>query len=515
VVGRGSGSVSARPSDVPAGPVFDPAGRPGPLEFEGTSGSGLREACGVFGVWVPGRPASPLVFDGLLALQHRGQESAGMAVSDGESVTVFKDMGLVASVFDERTLVALAGSLAIGHTRYSTTGASTWGNAQPVYRPVAGRAGVAVAHNGNLTNTHALSQTLGMLPGLGGSDSDLLAEAIAQELRRVPGDLARAVSAALQAAEGAFSLVVMDETTLVGVRDPHGFRPLCLGRSEDGWVIASETCAIEAIGGTVVREIAPGELVVVDADGVRSHWLDRAGVTESRLCLFEFVYFARPDSRLLGQEVHAARCRMGERLATVAPVAADLVIGVPDSGVPAAEGYARASGIPFGQGLVKNRYIGRTFIEPEPRGRAAAVRRKLRPLPESVAGRRLVVVDDSIVRGTTTAAIVGMLRQAGATEVHVRISSPPYVWPCHYGIDTPARTHLLAAGRDLAEIQRALGADSVAYLPLAALRAATGAATAGFCDACLTGAYPVPPEAPERAAADVTALATGRPEAER
>jgi amidophosphoribosyltransferase len=479
----------------------------------------VEEACGVFGVYAPGLPVARLAFDGLFALQHRGQESAGMAVSDGETVTVVKDMGLVTSVFGERTLSSLEGHLAVGHVRYSTQGPSTWQSAQPVYRSV-GSAGFALGHNGNLTNTEALAEAAGMLPGILLSDSDLVAELVAREFPVVgvldgegapPGDddeLVRALARVLPRLEGAFSLAVMDAQHLVGARDPHGFRPLCLGvidgpaaagsrgdeqggpgRVARGWVLASETPALDVVGARFVREVEPGEMVVVDAAGPRSLRLFPPEAVDPRLCIFEFVYFARPDSRLYGREVHAARRRMGELLAAQAPVTADLVIGVPDSGVPAAEGFAAASGIPYGQGLVKNRYIGRTFIAPTAEARALGVRRKLNPLHESIAGKRLVVVDDSIVRGTTTRQLVRILREAGAREVHLRISSPPFRWPCYYGIDTPVREELVAARLSVEEIGASLGADSLAYLTLENLRSAIGRAE-GFCDACLTGAYP-------------------------
>ena len=439
-----------------------------------------------------------------------------MAVSDGRTITVVKDMGLVTRVFDERTLSGLTGHLAMGHTRYSTHGASDWQAAQPVYRSPRG-AGFALGHNGNLTNTAALAERCGMLPGMVATDSDVLAELLARSLpaasvtagpeegKPAPATpshdfLGAALGEVLPGVEGAFSLVLMDSERLYGVRDPHGFRPLCLGRlgtgeRPEGWVLASESPALDVVGATYVRELEPGELVTIDGPGeggVRSTRLFEAGSVEPRLCIFEFVYFARPDSRLYGREVHGARRRMGELLAEQAPAVADLVMGVPDSGVPAAEGFARRSGIPYGQGLVKNRYIGRTFIDPEPDARRDAVRRKLNPLRENIAGKRLVVVDDSIVRGTTTRAIVRMLRDAGAREVHLRISSPPFRWSCFYGIDTPTRGELLAAAMSLEEIARYLDVDSLAYIGLDGLKAAIGAGDAGWCDACLTGRYPTP-----------------------
>ena len=376
----------------------------------------MKEACGVFGVYAPGMRVANLTFDGLFALQHRGQESAGMAVADGDTVTVVKDMGLVATVFDERTLSGLEGHLAIGHTRYSTHGSSDWAGAQPVYRPV-GRAGFALGHNGNLTNTTALAEKAGMLPGSIATDSDVVAELLMQSFPETE-DLSTALQAVLPILEGAFSFVLMSSERLFGVRDPYGFRPLCLGRlgpaeAPEGWVLASETPALSVIGATFVREVAPGEMVVIDADGPTSLEIPWLRDVEPRLCIFEFAYIARPDSRLYGREVHEVRCRTGELLAIQAPAEADMVMGVPESGVPAAEGFARASGIPYGQGLVKNRYIGRSFIAPGQQQRADAVRRKLNPLTENIAGKRLVVVDDSIVRGTTQRSVIRMLREAG------------------------------------------------------------------------------------------------------
>ncbi len=445
----------------------------------------------MFGVLAPGRNVAHLTYDGLYALQHRGQESAGMAVSDGEGIVVVKDMGLVNNVFDEYNLAGLQGDVAIGHTRYSTTGSSTWHNAQPVYRP-AGNTAFALGHNGNLTNTEALAEEAGMLPGLVTNDSDVIAELLARHLDGHPeATLVDALHDVLPLLEGAFSLTLIDHERLVGVRDPNGFRPLCLGNLDGHWMLASETPALDVCGARFVREVEPGEVVIIDGDGWHSLWPWPEERVDPRLCLIEFVYLARPDSRLYGQEVHRARLRMGEVLAAQAPAVADMVMGVPDSGVPAAEGYARGSGIPFGQGLVKNRYIGRTFIAPSQAQRDAGVRRKLNPLRETIDGKRLVVVDDSIVRGTTTRAMVGMLREAGAVEVHMRVSSPPYRWPCHFGLDTGTRSELIAARLDVDEIRDYIGADSLAYLELDALKAATGAADAGFCDACLTGNYPV------------------------
>jgi amidophosphoribosyltransferase len=485
------------------GHVRQPGGAPVPPETadEDVAEPGLKEACGVFGVYAPGQPVAHLTFLGLYALQHRGQESAGMAVSDGEEVMVVKDMGLVAHVFDERKLAPLTGYLAIGHTRYSTTGSSTWRNAQPVFRGV-GDTQFALGHNGNLVNTAELAADAGMLPGTVASDSDLVAELVAMELERAlkedgPGDphtaLDAAVAAVLPSLEGAFSFVFMDQHRVIGVRDPNGFRPLCLGRLDDGgWVLASESPALDVVGAHFVREVEPGEMVVLDDAGVRSVRPFPAERIDPKLCLFEFAYFARPDAVLYGRSVHHARVRQGELLAEQAPVEADMVMGVPESGIPAAEGYARASGIPYGQGLVKNRYIGRTFIAPTQEMRALGVRMKLNPLRENLEGKRVVVVDDSVVRGTTQKQIVKMLRESGVREVHLRLTSPPIRWSCFYGIDTGRRSELLAANLQVDQIREYLNVDSLAYITLDRLVASTGASGDQFCDACFTGVYPVP-----------------------
>jgi amidophosphoribosyltransferase len=464
----------------------------------------MKEACGVFGVYAPGQAVAHLAFLGMYALQHRGQESAGMAVSDGDTIMVDKDMGLVSNVFNDRRLAALSGHIAIGHTRYSTTGSSTWQNAQPVYR--SGESQFALGHNGNLTNTELLAEGAGMLPGTVASDSDLVAELLAAEIARADGarsdgrELELALLSVLPALEGAFCFVLVDEGRLIGVRDPNGFRPLCLGKLDGGWVLASETPALDIVGAHLVREIDPGEMVVIDANGVRSLQPFGEDRIDPHLCLFEFVYFARPDSKLYGRSVHAARNRMGELLAEQAPLppplpgnesAPAMVMPVPESGVPAAQGFAKASGIPYGDGVVKNRYIGRTFIAPSQELRARAVRMKYNPLRENLVGKRVVVVDDSIVRGTTQKALVQMLREAGVAEVHLRIMSPPNRWPCFFGMDTGTKSELLAANMTVDEVRDYLGADSLAYISLDRLVEATGARNAGFCDACLTGLYPV------------------------
>ena len=454
----------------------------------------MREACGVVGIVAPGTDVAYACYDALYALQHRGQESAGMAACHDHQITVVKDNGLVSHVFSDASLRALRGSSVIGHTRYSTSGSANWTAAQPVFRS-AGGVVFALAHNGNLTNTHDLAAEAGIAVTSMLSDSDLVAELLARE---VEGglDVAQALARVLARAHGAFSMVVLEPGKIHAVRDPHGFRPLCLGQlggadEAEGWVVASETPALDVIGASFLREILPGEMVTLTDIGVTSTQLLEPASDKQGLCIFEFVYFARPDSYLMGHQVHTTRRRMGELLAAQSEVAADLVMGVPDSGVPAAEGFAKASGIPFGYGLVKNRYIGRTFISPGQGRRAAAVRRKLNPLRENIEGQRLVVVDDSIVRGTTTQALVRMLRDAGAAEVHLRISSPPFMWPCYFGIDTPNRDELLAANHSIAEMNEFIGSDSLEFITLANLRAAIGL-DGECCDACLTGDYPAP-----------------------
>jgi amidophosphoribosyltransferase len=451
--------------------------------------SGPREACGVFGVYAPSQQVSPLIYYGLFALQHRGQESAGIAASDGETVTVFKDMGLVAQVFDESSLAGLDGHIGIGHTRYSTTGSNCWENAQPVHRQV-GTTSIALAHNGNLTNAADLAGRYGRTRGT--TDSELMVEAVARAVQDDRSDgrgLERALMEVLPTFQGAFSLTMMDQGRLIGVRDPNGFRPLCLGRLTDGgWVLSSESAGLDILGARYVRDVAPGEVVVIDATGLRS--LFPFGATDPRLCLFEFVYFARPDSQLYGRNVHSARHEMGRKLAIEHPVQADVVVPVPESGIPAAQGFSLESGIHYADGLVKNRYVGRTFIEPSQLMRDRGVRLKLNPIRSTLEGKRVVLIDDSIVRGSTTRQLVNVVRECGAAEVHLRISSPPYRWPCFYGMDTSDRSTLIAAQMEPEEIRSHIGADSLGYLSLDGLLAATGVANAGFCHACLSGQYP-------------------------
>jgi amidophosphoribosyltransferase len=451
-------------------------------------------------VWAPNEDVAKLTYYGLYALQHRGQESAGIAVSDGSRIVVHKEMGLVAQVFDEPALTALRGHIAVGHCRYSTTGASVWANAQPTFRST-GRTSLALGHNGNLINTRELAALLGE-PGQGSagiaatSDTDVLTALFVSDRAALDGDGTASASTVestaamvLPLAKGAYSLVFMDEQTLYAARDPHGFRPLVLGRLATGWVVASETAALDIVGARFVREIAPGELVCIDGRGVRSRTF---AAPQPRGCLFEYVYLARPDTTISGRGVHATRVEVGRRLAAEHPADADLVIPVPESGTPAAIGFAEASGIPFGQGLVKNSYVGRTFIQPSQTIRERGIKLKLNPLRDTIAGRRLVVVDDTIVRGTTQRALVAMLREADASEVHVRVAAPPVRWPCFYGIDFATRAELIAGHLSPEEICASIGADSLGYVSLAGLIEATTLPESRLCRACFDGQYPVP-----------------------
>jgi amidophosphoribosyltransferase len=440
--------------------------------------------CGVFGIRAPERDVARLAYFGLMGLQHRGQESAGIAVSEAGRLTVLRELGLVAQVFNEEKLRGLPGELAIAHTRYSTTGSNAWANAQPLVQHGRVRT-VALGHNGNLVNASELRDELaaeGMRLS-STSDSELIAALIANDAR----PLEDAVAAAMSRLEGAYSITALSEGKLLAFRDPRGFRPLVLGRLGSDWVISSETCALDLLGASFEREIGRGELVVVDDEGLRA--IQAVEPVEAALCIFESFYFSRPDSYLAGVETHGARVRMGERLAREAPVDADLVLPVPDSGTPAAVGFARASGVPFSEGLIKNRYVGRTFIQPDQALREQGIRLKFNPLDE-VAGKRVVVVDDSIVRGNTTRQIVAMLFDAGAAEVHVRISSPPVVGPCFYGIDLPDEGQLIASARSVDEVRESIGATSLAYLSLAGLTEATGRPGSELCRACLTRDYP-------------------------
>ncbi len=441
--------------------------------------------CGIFGIHAPERDVARLSYFGLFALQHRGQESAGIAVADSGRLTVLRDMGLVTQVFSEQKLRGLRGQVAIGHSRYSTTGSTHWANAQPIVQHGSART-VALGHNGNLTNTGELREEL-LDDGVrlrSTSDTEVIAALIARDGR----PLEEAAAATMEKIEGAFSAVLLSEGKLIGFRDPNGIRPLALGRLDDDWLLASETCAFDLLGAEAVRELQPGELVIIDDDGCRSVQAVEPA-NGGALCIFEFIYFARPDSKLRGVELHGARVRMGERLAAEAPAEADSVMAVPDSGTPAAIGFARASGIPFAEGLIKNRYVGRTFIQPDQALREHGIKSKFNPLAD-VAGKRVVVGDDSIVRGSTTRQLVAMLFEAGALEVHVRVSSPPIVSPCFYGIDMADEDDLVAASRSVEEVRELLGATSLAYLSLEGLQEATERPESSFCRACLTRSYP-------------------------
>ena len=440
--------------------------------------------CGVFGAWAPGRDIARLAYFGLFALQHRGQESAGIAVWDRGRLTTLRDMGLVAQVFSEQKLRGLGGDVAIGHTRYSTTGSSQWSNAQPLVQHGRART-VAIAHNGNLTNAAELREELAARGIQLGSTSDT--EVIAALLANEPAPLEQALAAVLPRLRGAFSVAGLADGTVFAFRDRQGFRPLCLGRLADGWVIASESCSLDLVGAEHERELSPGEALLVDGAGCRSLAVLEPG--RRAQCIFELVYLARPDSRLAGVEVYGARVRTGELLAAEAPAEADLVLPVPDSGTPAAIGFARASGIPFSEGLIKNRYVARTFIQPDQALREHGIRLKFNPLGE-IAGRRVVVVDDSIVRGSTMRQIVSLLFEAGAAEVHVRVACPPIVSPCFYGVDMPDEDDLVAHGKAVEDVRGLVGATSLAYLSLAGLQRATAQPSSTFCRACLTGRYP-------------------------
>jgi amidophosphoribosyltransferase len=448
--------------------------------------------CGVFGVYAPDRDVARLTYFGLFALQHRGQESAGIAVAEHGRLTALRDLGLVSQVFDEQKLGGLRGQVAIGHTRYSTTGSSQWANAQPLVQHGRART-VALGHNGNLINVGQLREELreAGVPLGTTSDSELIAALIANDT----APLHEAVASAMCRLEGAYSIVALSEGRLVAFRDAHGFRPLVIGRIQEDWVFASETCALDLVGAEFVREVAPGEVVVADADGL--HATQALEPAEGgALCIWEFFYLARPDSRLEGIEVHNARVRMGERLAQEAPVEADLVLPIPDSGTPAAIGFARALGLPFSEGLIKNRYVQRTFIQPDQELRRQGIKLKYHPVAE-VAGKRVVAVDDSIVRGNTTREIVRMLFDAGAAEVHLRVSSPPVIGQCFYGIDLADPSEMIASTRTIEEVREHVGATSLAYLSHDGLVEATRRPSSALCRACLTGDYPteVPAEA--------------------
>jgi amidophosphoribosyltransferase len=454
-----------------------------------------KEECGIFGLYAPGEQVARLTYFGLFALQHRGQESAGIAVSDGTEIRMHKDMGLIAHIFNEDILATLPGHIAIGHTRYSTTGSSVLRNAQPLHC-VWGGGTLAVGHNGNLINAAEIRTEL-EAKGIDfetSNDSEVIARMIASEGTSC---LDEAVALTMAKIQGAYSLVIMSEDSLIGVRDPFGVRPLCIGQLAGGhYVLASETCALNTVGAEFIREVAPGEIVIIDKTGLRS----RQGIQMARhaMCMFEFIYFARPDSSLYGRELHQIRRRMGHELAKEHPIfgAADVVIPIPDTGTPAAIGFAEESGIRYGEGVIKNRYIQRTFIQPDQRMRELGVRMKLMPIKEALCGKRVVMVDDSIVRGTTTSQIVKMLFEAGAAEVHVRITAPPIKYPCFYGIDMADQTQLVAAHQSVEEIRQMIGATSLGYLSIEGLSRAIGLNRDQFCLACFNGSYPI--EIPDR-----------------
>lgn len=458
-------------------------------------------------MWAPGEQVSRLIYFGLYALQHRGQESAGIATTEGQNILVFKDMGLVSQVFNDQALDTLPGHLGVGHVRYSTTGSSDWKNAQPTLGPTA-TGTVALAHNGNLVNTTQLRQYLKTHeadqpahPRRGrvsekdsSSDTQIMTAVIDQVSRRRAAEnkdasLLATMEEVLPMLEGAFSLAFIDERTLYAARDRRGIRPLVLGRLSRGWVVASETAALDIVGATYVRDIEPGEIIAINDDGIESR---RFAPAQSATCIFEYVYLARPDTQIGGTQIIASRRAMGAALAAEHPVEADMVMATPESGTPAAVGYAEASGIPYGQGVVKNAYVGRTFIQPTQSMRQMGIRIKLNPVRSVIAGKRLVVIDDSIVRGNTQRALVQMLRDAGAREVHVRISSPPVMWPCYYGIDFATRAELIASGMNIEEIRQSIGADSLGFLSMDAMVAATGQPATNLCAACFSGQYPSP-----------------------
>lgn len=445
------------------------------------------EECGIFGVYAPGADVARMTFFGLFSLQHRGQESAGIAVSHAGEVRLRKRLGLVANAFSESDLRHLPGQMAVGHTRYSTTGSTMPENAGPMAAE-SDIGTIVVAHNGNIVNAPQLSEELSSA-GVRlqtSTDSEVMTHLIA----RSPGaTILDKLAVALPRLVGAYSLAILTPTRIVAVRDPNGIRPLCLGRLDDGWVVASETCALATVGARFEREVEPGEIVSIGPGGIESTTIDL--LRRNKLCVFELIYFARPDSMMQGERLYLVRQRMGAELAREHPVEADIVVGIPDSATPAAIGYARESGIPYSEGLIKNRYIGRTFIQPDQRLREVGVHLKFNALPEVLEGKRVVLVDDTIVRGTTSRPIVNLIREAGAREVHMRVHAPPVMWPCYLGVDMATREELIAANLTVDQIAREIDADSLGYLSLDGLFRAIGQESDRFCSACLTGRYPV------------------------
>jgi amidophosphoribosyltransferase len=447
----------------------------------------MHESCGVFGIYAPGVDVARITFFGLYALQHRGQESAGIATADGKKIYLHTSMGLVSQAFTEDELAELRGHIAIGHTRYSTTGSSRACNAQPILVGTNSNT-IALAHNGNIVNAKFLQEELCQQGFNFGTttDSEIIANLITSSTEKNQVDK---IKYAMRRLQGAYSLVILTKDKLIGVRDPMGVRPLCLGTIDGGWVIASESCALSHIGAQFIREIEPGEIVVINKHGVRSFTEES---TRKAICIFEYIYFARPDSVIQGKLLYPARQAMGKILAREYPVDADLVMGVPDSATAAGIGYSEAAGIPYCEGLIKNRYVGRTFIEPDQRLRDLGVKLKFNPLAETIVGKRLIVVDDSIVRGTTTPKVVSMLKKAGAKEVHLRICSPPIRHPCFFGVDMATRWELIAAQKTVPEIRDAIGADSLGYISIDGLIESIGLPKDYFCLACFTGDYPIP-----------------------
>lgn len=448
----------------------------------------INEKCGIFGVYTPGRKAAEMIFYGLQALQHRGQESAGIAVSDGENILIFKDLGLVSQVFNEQNIAPLQGCAGIGHTRYSTRGMNIWKNSQPLYHMFKNES-FAIAHNGNLTNIKEIRDEQS---GKGirfetSTDTEVIASLIETSEKE---NIEDAIKEAASRIKGSYSLLILTVDKIFGIRDPHGFRPMVLGSLDGNYIIASETCALDIVDAKFIREIDPGEIIILDKDGARSQMM--LPVDGISMCVFELIYFARPDSYIYGKNMFDVRHRLGQELAKESPADADIVISVPDSGTPAAIGYSAESRIPYAEGFIKNRYIGRTFIQPEQKTREISVRLKLNPLRDIIQDKRLVVVDDSIVRGTTSKKIVKMLYNAGAREVHLRITCPPLIYPCYYGVDMAQRNEFIANHKTLEDIRKFLNVDSLRYLSIEGLLKAIGESKKKFCLACFNGEYPVP-----------------------